>query len=1046
MSNNYTFRVLFLLLLALLAGCREDRSIQDEVFYFVLPDRFQNGDPSNDTGQIPGGKEDHGLDPEDKAYFHGGDLQGLRDKLNYLKSMGITAIWMTPIFKNDATVNNSAGYHGYWTTDYTQVDPHLGTNDDLAGLIRDAHRMGIKVFFDIVVNHTADVIVYDECHNPDGSLKDGLSSCDYVPVDQDDPTRTPFIPAGEEDVKVPAWLNDIARYNNRGDSTFSGESSIKGDFFGLDDLNTQDPVVVEGMIDIFKFWISEFKIDGFRLDTVKHVDMSFWKQWAPAIQEHAVDEGLDDFFIFGEVFDGNPRVISRYTTEGKLPSALDFGLYYASKDVFAQNSAPSRLSGIYSDDDWYTDEDSHAGLLMNFVSNHDVGRIGRQIKEANPDETDEQHLARLKLSYALNFFGRGVPVIYYGDEQGFTGDEGDTGAREDMMPSLVEEFNDNDLIGTDSTTAEDNFDTLHPMFRTLRSYSMLYQRERGLRRGLMSIRYASNEPGIFAFSRVEREQPYEYLVVMNTATTEQEVTLAATGERYKQVYPRGSAVTAEDSQITVTVEPLSFKVFKSNQMIETPDIESVKLTLSSERKVSGRVPVTAEVTWEEEALLPLTGVRFEVKVNDGEFVDIGTDVTKDYAVFYNADQYEEGTQLTFRAVAGNTESETVYSEEVTVEVGIEPGMKVIFKKPDSWGNSINLYYWNADPAPAVSWPGVPTESLGNGWYSYQFPDGVQYGSLIFNDGQGNQTADLFRESDGCYIESAWQDTCEPDTEGGTDPVPGIVVYFERPADWANPFVYYWNAGAAGPEWPGAPMESLGDNWFKFQFPENTGSANLIFNSNGSQSADLFREESGCYNLENNTWTDSCAIPGFKVFMQKPDNWAGANAYFWNTTPASPGVDWPGVAMDDLGESWFSYQFSAGVTAANLILNSGDGQQTADLYREGNGCYDVLAESWSNDCNYPRPGLLVRFKKPESWADSVNVYYWNAGSAPGVDWPGMAATSLGEGWFEYQFPAGANAANLIFNDGNGQQTGDLYRTKDGCFGEYGEFWTDICLVP
>ncbi len=147
--------------------------VQNEQFYFVMPDRFENGSASNDTGGLPGGTSDedvlrHGYDPELKGYYHGGDIAGLREKLDYLDDMGVSAVWMTPMFKNkpvqgDGTIaGSSAGYHGYWITDFTRIDPHMGTNRELRSLKDEAHDRGMKVFFDIITNHTADVIRYKE--------------------------------------------------------------------------------------------------------------------------------------------------------------------------------------------------------------------------------------------------------------------------------------------------------------------------------------------------------------------------------------------------------------------------------------------------------------------------------------------------------------------------------------------------------------------------------------------------------------------------------------------------------------------------------------------------------------------------------------------------------------------------------------------------------------------------------------------------------------------------------------------------------------------
>lgn len=137
-----------------------------EVFYFVLTDRFANGDPSNDTGGIEGERLDHGFDPADKGFYQGGDIAGLHERLDYIENLGMTSIWLTPSFTNNPVQGEggdaSAGYHGYWITDFTTIDPHLGTNEELKALIEDAHSRGIKVYFDIITNHTADLIDYEE--------------------------------------------------------------------------------------------------------------------------------------------------------------------------------------------------------------------------------------------------------------------------------------------------------------------------------------------------------------------------------------------------------------------------------------------------------------------------------------------------------------------------------------------------------------------------------------------------------------------------------------------------------------------------------------------------------------------------------------------------------------------------------------------------------------------------------------------------------------------------------------------------------------------
>src|SRR3954454_1453739 len=144
-------------------------ALTDQNFYFVMADRFENGSKANDLGGLPNDRLVSGFDPTATGFYHGGDLKGLIRRLNYIKGLGTTAIWLTPIFKNKAVQledGPSAGYHGYWITDFTQIDPHLGTNQDLADLVRGAHARGMKVFFDIIANHTADVIQYREGARP----------------------------------------------------------------------------------------------------------------------------------------------------------------------------------------------------------------------------------------------------------------------------------------------------------------------------------------------------------------------------------------------------------------------------------------------------------------------------------------------------------------------------------------------------------------------------------------------------------------------------------------------------------------------------------------------------------------------------------------------------------------------------------------------------------------------------------------------------------------------------------------------------------------
>ena len=252
---------------------------QDEVLYFAIPDRFFDGDPTNNCGDyvgacVAGDTEanvlTHGYLPEDRGYYHGGDVAGLHDKLDYLEDLGITTIWVGPIYQNRTVQPDSSnlygfssGYHGYWIEDFLQVDPHLGTNAEFQALVDDAHSRGIQVLMDIVTNHTADVVqlegnvgyrnktdfpyldVADQPFDDSQFAYFGQDPYTFPDVDDTSFPYVPTVPAGEENAKNPAWLNDPLLYHNRGDSSFAGENSLYGDFFGLDDLWTERKEVVD---------------------------------------------------------------------------------------------------------------------------------------------------------------------------------------------------------------------------------------------------------------------------------------------------------------------------------------------------------------------------------------------------------------------------------------------------------------------------------------------------------------------------------------------------------------------------------------------------------------------------------------------------------------------------------------------------------------------------------------------------------------------------------------------------------------------------------
>ncbi|MFX1821600.1 alpha-amylase family glycosyl hydrolase [Pseudarthrobacter sp. CC4] len=677
--------------------------VTDENFYFVMADRFSNGSTANDQGGLGSDPMVSGFDPTNKGFYNGGDLAGLLDKIDYIQGLGTTSIWLTPSFKNKAvqTEDGSAGYHGYWITDFTQIDPHLGTNAELKALIDEAHSRGMKVYFDIITNHTADVISYKD------GARQGYVSKDEVPYktadgvafdDRDyagsdsfpklDPMKSfPYIPeltAEEQNLKVPAWLNDPTLYHNRGDTTFAGEDAYYGDFFGLDDLFTEHPRVVSGMKDIYKTWIGDFGVDGFRIDTMKHVNNEFWQEFGPDVLNYAKAQGKDEFFMFGEVFDTTKSFTSQFTTRNQMQAVLDFPFQEAARSFASKGQDTRTLETFFAGDDWYTDADSNVYQLPTFLGNHDMGRIGSFIAADNPGATDDEKVARDRLAHELMYFSRGNPVIYYGDEQGFTGPGGDQDARQTLFPSKVEAYLDDDLLGTEATHAEDNFNPGHPLYGKISELAALTKEHPALRDGAHQHRYASDGPGIYAFSRTDAADQREYVVALNNSEQAQtaEVPAYIAKRTYTRIYGEGAdeAKTSADGKLAVTVPPLSAVVYQSSGRIphskEAPAV--VLQEPAPAQGDNGRLKVTADVGGSS-----FYEVTFEAKAAGGDWTPIGTDDTAPYQVFHDVAAFDAGTAMEYRATVLDNGGHTATSQSRTANV---PAPVITLQKPVEGSN------------------------------------------------------------------------------------------------------------------------------------------------------------------------------------------------------------------------------------------------------------------------------------------------------------------------------------------------------------------------
>ncbi|KOV50469.1 sulfonate ABC transporter ATP-binding protein [Streptomyces sp. AS58] len=839
-----------------------------EQFYFVLPDRFANGDRANDRGGLTGSRLTTGYDPTDKGFYQGGDLKGLTRKLDYIKGLGTTAIWLAPIFKNQPVqgegADASAGYHGYWITDFTRVDPHFGTNADLETLIDKAHAKGMKVFFDVITNHTADVVdhrekTYDYLSKgafpyltADGRPFDDADHAggerDFPEVDEDSFPRTPVVPAAKRNLKVPSWLNDPAMYHNRGDSTWAGESTTYGDFSGLDDLWTERPEVVEGMERIYQRWVRDFGIDGFRIDTVKHVDMGFWTQWATALDAYAAQRGRDDFFMFGEVFSADTSVTAPYVTEGRLDSTLDFPFQDAARAYASQGGSAKKLASVFADDYKYTTDKANAYEQVTFLGNHDMGRIGTFLEQDDPGAGDAELLKKARLANELMFLSRGNPVIYYGDEQGFTGAGGDKDARQTMFASRVPDYLDDDKLGTGSTHADDSYDPSAPLYRRISALAQLRKAHPALADGVQTERHAADGPGVYAFSRTDTASGTEYVVAFNNAGEARTATFptGSADRTFRALYGTESdARSGADRKLTVTVPAGSAIVLRATGRPAAPATEPSLTLRAPAAGATGTVELAADVDGGGQ-----NRVVFAAQTGTGTWRTLGSADHAPYRVTHTiGETVPAGTALRYKAVvvdsAGRTASATARSATGTPPVAEPPTASsrdyavVHYKRADGDYDDWGLYAWGdlAD-GESTTWPDSHPFTGRDAYGAFAFvrlkPGASEVGFLVIDeDGDKDVSAD--RTIDVTKTGEIWieQGKEEVRTERPEYPQPDTgkaVLHYQRAdGNYDGWGMHVWSGAAEPTDWSKPLMPVKTDPYGAvFEVPLTEGATSLSY--------------------------------------------------------------------------------------------------------------------------------------------------------------------------------------------------------------------------
>ena len=558
---------------------------REQIVYFVLLDRFADGDPANND---QGAGE---YDPGDSRRYSGGDLKGLIAQLDYIQGLGATAVWITPPNAHQwwDRQREYGGYHGYWPEHFAEVDPHFGTLDDYRALSDALHRRGMYLIQDIVVNHTGNY--FDVARLAEDPAQAGFVRHRQPPGERFAPRQWPF---SENDLLDPRQ-RELGVYHRAPDIVdFSDPVAIQsGQMAGLDDLNTDNPLVRRALRQSYGHWIREVGVDAYRVDTAFYVAPDFFADFmdakdaaAPGLRAVAASTGRDQFLAFGEGFAIDPplRDESALRIEGymhaadgsaRLPGMLNFPLYGTLLDVYARGRPTADLAFRIES---MQRRHPRLALMPSFVDNHDVDRFLAGGSEAG-----------LRQALLTLMSLPGIPVIYYGTEQGFRAQ------RASMFAAGY------------GSGGRSHFDREAPLYRYLARVSALRREHPVLAKGQVQVLASSSAgPGAIAW-RVD-DGNTRRLVLINSADTPRlladlDVDVAAGSELAGVFAIAGEppALRADaGGHLSIELPPRSGYVYalpaspaqSALSMAALPDPVS-----SEQLAISGRAPAGSRLQW-----------------------------------------------------------------------------------------------------------------------------------------------------------------------------------------------------------------------------------------------------------------------------------------------------------------------------------------------------------------------------------------------------------------------------------------------------------------
>jgi pullulanase/glycogen debranching enzyme len=458
--------------------------------------------------------------------------------------------------------------------------------------------------------------------------------------------------------KAPSFLNDITLYHNRGDANdcgwMEGQCAQMGDFFGLDDIMTEDPRVVQGWAETWAEWVVKYDLDGFRIDTAKHTNDKFFPQWWSKIRGDLVAAGKTDFTIYGEAWYNAVADLATYAQKAQLQSYLDFPMQTAISN-YVRYANGATLHNVVRLDDMYNLTGFNDGVVRNaynlttFLGNHDMGR-GNSMLGADPTEPDA--IDRVNLANSILFLFRGSPVVYYGDEVGMISYGGDADARQDMMPTEVSLWQEQERIGaaplgTNSALGMDELK--NPVAQHIIKLQQLRKQHPALANGAVWIRDVKDR--MASWSKFDAVARREYIVVTNSNEEPGEITVQTStpGATFSPLLGQSGALTADAAgKLVVSMAGRSTLVLRAETALPTTT-SAPSLRVKAKKEAESAIPMVFTSAYT--GLDPISVTFVARKDADSPWFVLGTDDNADFRLPLNAQAWGGSKSLQIAAIA-----------------------------------------------------------------------------------------------------------------------------------------------------------------------------------------------------------------------------------------------------------------------------------------------------------------------------------------------------------------------------------------------------------